>query len=163
MPLNFELLWNNYPTPKQYGHSQLFDYLGWEDLKDNPAYENTCAIRMSLCLIKSGVAFPGRMRIKKGPYKGHLIEPGQVHLTQLLMSPHILGKPEKLTIDTRDKVLEDRQGIVSFMGIPGYVVDGHLSGHIDLVRHGKFLFFFDTLKCADACYWNAAEYLFWEI
>lgn len=38
-------------------------------MRENPAYENTCAVRMSLALLKSGVSFAGRMTIRNGPYK----------------------------------------------------------------------------------------------
>lgn len=39
-------------------------------LKQSPAYENTCAVRMSLALMRSGVAINGRIKIKSGPLKG---------------------------------------------------------------------------------------------
>jgi hypothetical protein len=49
----------------------LFQQIGWDDLIKNPAYGNTCAIRVSLALIRSGVTIPGgRLPIKR-------IEPGQ--------------------------------------------------------------------------------------
>lgn len=163
MVMNFAQLSHNYPTPDVYPHDALFDYIGWGDLKKNPAFLNTCAIRMSLCLIKSGVKFPGRMAIKSGPYKGHMIEPGQVRLTNILASPTLLGKPQVLTRATRDDGLKDKQGMIAFMRIPTYVIDGALSGHIDLVQHGKILWFFDTLNCADHCYWNSQEYWFWPL
>jgi hypothetical protein len=118
---------------------------------------------MSICLIKSWVKFPGRMAIKAGPYKGHMIEPGQVRLANILTSPTILGKPQVLTKSTYDAALKNKLGVIAFMKIPTYVVDGALSGHIDLVMHGKFLWVFDYLKCADACYWNSHEYWFWPL
>lgn len=163
MALHFMTLLNNYPTEKEYSHNELFDAIGWGDLKANPAYLNTCAIRMSLCLLRSGVRFPGRMAIKAGPFKGAKIEPGQVRLTNILAMPHILGAPVKLTRENRDEGLKGKQGLVAFMRIPGYTIDGALSGHLDLVQHGTFLYFFQTLDCADHCYWSAAEYWFWAL
>jgi hypothetical protein len=44
----------------------------------NPAYEHTCAIRMSLALLKAGIPFQGRLRIKEGQFKGSYVEPGAI-------------------------------------------------------------------------------------
>ena len=49
------------------------------------------------------------------------------------------------------------------MRIPGYVIDGGLSGHIDLAHHETLFYFFDRFICAEDCYWNAAECLFWPL
>jgi hypothetical protein len=163
MPVHFAQLWKNYPGPDDFDHNELFDYIGWGDLKKNPTYENTCAIRMSICLIKSGVKFPGRMKINAGPLKGHMIEPGQVRLTKILTSPTILGSPVVLNKETYDAGLKGKNGVIAFMRIPTYVIDGALSGHIDLIQHGKFLWLFDTLKCRDECYWSSQEYWFWPL
>jgi len=158
-----QTLWNNYPSRGDLDHDELFDYLGWGDLKDDRTYENTCAIRLSLCLIKSGVLVPGRMKIKKGPFKGRMIEPGQVRLSNLLISPQLFGAPQKFKRSDRDRVIADQQGIISFMRIPAYIIDGALSGHIDLVRHGKFLYLWDTLDCREDCYWHSQEFWFWPL
>lgn len=118
---------------------------------------------MSLCLIRSGITIPGRIKIHASSHKGKLIEPGQVKLSNILTRPELFGPPQKFKLDKRDEVLKDKQGIISFMRIPGYSIDGALSGHIDLVKHGKFLFFWDALKCAESCYWNSAEFWFWPV
>jgi hypothetical protein len=55
-------------------------------------YSNTCAARMSLALIKSGVEFKGRLPILAGPYKGKKIEPGANSLADELK--RIWGKPK---------------------------------------------------------------------
>ena len=47
----------------------LYEEIGYkiDDLiKQNAGYANTCATRMSIALIKAGVTFTGRLRIKKG-------------------------------------------------------------------------------------------------
>jgi hypothetical protein len=52
--------------------SDLYSEIGYkiEDLiKQDAGYVNTCATRMSLALIKSSVAFSGRLSIKIGPHK----------------------------------------------------------------------------------------------
>ena len=141
---------------------QLFESLGWDDLKGQAAYENTCAIRMSFCLIRAGITVPGRLKIHKGAYKNKWIEPGQIKLTHILARSGYFGAPEKISGGSTS-AFSDKQGIVSFIKIPGYVVDGGLSGHIDLVRSGKFLWLWDQFECASDCYWNAAEYWFWPV
>ena len=156
-------LWINYPTPAEFTHDQLFDELGWEDLKGNSTYANTCAIRMSFCLIKSGITIPGRLQIKKGDYKGKWIEPGQKKLSIIFSSDDFFGPPIKLKLKDRDKELSNKQGIVSFMSIPGYTIDGALSGHIDLVKSGKYLWFWDTYQCVESCYWDSKEFWIWPL
>lgn len=51
----------------------LFQEIGYDFHKlkrDNPDFENTCAVRMSMALLKNNIDFVGRMIIKDGPYKG---------------------------------------------------------------------------------------------
>lgn len=58
---------------------KLYEEIGYDIdnlVKQNPGYENTCAIRMSLALIKAGISFTGRLQVKSGQYKGRTIEPG---------------------------------------------------------------------------------------
>lgn len=159
MHISFEKLWQNYPGEEEFNHDALFDYLGWSDLKRK--YRNTCAIRMSLCLLRSGVPVRGRFRINRGPLEGKMIEPGQDKLSKYL--DNILNPSVKMTKENRDELMKGRNGIISFMQIPGYDVDGHLGGHIDLVKHGKFLMVFDTLDCAGSCDWQAKNYWFWPL
>ncbi len=159
--VTFTDLWNNYPNKDDYPTNELYEALGWPDLVNNPHYKNTCAVRMSLCLIKSGIALSGRFEIKKGAHKGKRVEPSQLKLSRLLTDKKIFGKPQVFKIAQLDNVLLGKQGVVSFMRIPGYVVDGGLGGHIDLVKHGKFLFFWDKLICQSGCHWDADEFWFW--
>lgn len=163
MTITFKELANNYPTKEEFTHDALFDELGWADLKNNPAYTNTCAIRMSYCLIRAGISIPGRMKIKAGAHKGKLIEPGQKKLTAILSNPKFFGTPVKFKPDDKPANLKGKQGIISFMSIPGYVIDGGLSGHIDLVHHETLFYFWDKFICAENCYWGAAECLFWPL
>ena len=158
----FSKLWMSFPSKSEFTRDQLFESLGWDDLKGQAAYENTCAIRMSFCLIRAGITVPGRLKIHKGAYKNKWIEPGQIKLTHILARSGYFGAPEKISGGSTS-AFSDKQGIVSFIKIPGYVVDGGLSGHIDLVRSGKFLWLWDQFECASDCYWNAAEYWFWPV
>ncbi len=63
-------------------------------LKQNPAYVNTCATRVSLALLKTGVSFNGRLSIKVGEFKGKKVEMGAQLLADQLMQPHVFGKPK---------------------------------------------------------------------
>jgi hypothetical protein len=161
--VRFSQLSNQYPRPRKMSRQDLFKELGWEDLLNNPTYKNTCATRMSLCLLKAGVSLPGRMAIKKGPLKGKLIEPGQARLSQLLASGKLFGEPQVFRLQDREKHIRDKQGIISFMKIPGYMIDGAMSGHIDLVSHGRILFLWDYYSCAGECEWTAQEFWFWPL
>lgn len=62
----FNVIWRNYSSSHLVSRSDLYKEIGWDDVANNPAFENTCAIRISLAFIKSGVKVPGRMRIKRG-------------------------------------------------------------------------------------------------
>lgn len=162
--ITFKQLWDSYPTPQDEPFETLYQGLGWDDLIPKPDYRNTCAVRMHLALLCSGIAVPGRLAIKKGELKGKLIELGQMQLSQKLTSGKFFGPPQKFNPTSKDKELMGRQGIVSFMKIPGYPLsNGRLGGHIDLVKNGKFLYFFDTLICQSNCYWDANEVWFWPI
>jgi len=49
---------------------------------------------MSLALIKSGVNFVGRLKIRDGLYKGKLVEPGAKLLADQLMRFSVFSRPE---------------------------------------------------------------------
>ena len=55
------------------GIDKLYSEIGIDHenlLKQNPAYINTCATRVSLALLKSGVSFVGRLSVKSGKFQG---------------------------------------------------------------------------------------------
>ena len=60
-------------------------------IKQNPAYVNTCAARMSLALLKSDVTFIGRLPVKSGKFKGKFVETGAKLLADQLMKPSAFG------------------------------------------------------------------------
>jgi hypothetical protein len=80
----YETLKNNHYSSNEesfffLSRKELYNEIGYDDevlIMENNAYQNTCAVRMSLALIKSGVHFNGRLNIKSGPYKGRTVEPG---------------------------------------------------------------------------------------
>ncbi|WP_133511840.1 T6SS effector amidase Tae4 family protein [Candidatus Thiosymbion oneisti] len=121
--------------------------------KQNPAYENTCAVRMSLALIKSGVNFTGRLKIKGGPYKGRRIELGAKLLADQLMKPNIFGKPEVYKPSEFIKNVAGRKGVVLFWKVTGYG-----GGHIDLIDASN-----SVAVCNSNCYFNSKEIWFWPL
>jgi hypothetical protein len=154
--LSYAALRANFSSNKVLKQPDLLRTLGWDDLVGNPAYDNTCAIRMSLALIKSGKAIPGRLRIKKGPYQGKLIEMGQRNLSLLLAHQSRLGTPEKFSGRGAQDAIGNRNGIVSFWKlIPGLFENGH----IDIVSAPAG----GIRVCGSDCYWTSKEVWFWPL
>ena len=129
----FIKLRENYSSVAAVDQAALFGEIGWEDLIGKDSFANTCAIRVSLALIKAGVQLKGRMAIRKGPFKGALIEPGQAKLAHMLASPSMFGAPEKFNRDAAIAGIGQRQGLVAFFRIPGYL--GGAGGHIASCCH----------------------------
>lgn len=122
-------------------------------MKQNPAYENTCAVRMSLALIKSGVDFIGRLKIKDGAHKGRMIEPGAKLLADQLARPIIFGRPDVFA--PRDAIarLSGKKGVILFWKITGYG-----GGHIDLIEAAT-----TVQTCNSQCYFASKEIWFWPL
>lgn len=154
---SFEKLQSNYASNKSIDRETLYTEIGWKDLINNPVYKNTCAVRISLALIKSGISVQGRMKINSGPHKNMLIEPGQHKLSEMLASPTYFGGPEKFSTKDAMQKIGNRKGIISFMNIPGY--NGGQGGHIDLVSTDTGGYY----ACASDCFWDAKEIWFWEL
>jgi len=114
--------------------------------KQTPAYENTCAVRMSIALLKSGVAFTGQL-------KDELIEPGAKLLADQLMKPNLFGKPELYKPTNFLENVTGRKGVVLFWKIVGYG-----GGHIDLINAEN-----TVAVCNSHCYYNSKEIWFWEL
>ncbi|TFW25794.1 hypothetical protein E4L96_04925 [Massilia arenosa] len=150
MKPRFALLKQNFPT-HDVSRETVLTEIGWNDLIANPGYADTCAIRMSLALIKSGLKLPGRMAIKTGTYKGALIEPGQARLSKMLTRQSLLGSPERFKSgDAAIKGIKKRQGIASFFRL--YADIGDTQGHIDIISPWG-----EALQCGGACYWRSGE------
>lgn len=156
-PPPFNVLWNNYSSNKSVLKPELFKEIGWNDLINNDVYANTCAIRVSLALIKSGVTIPeGRMPIRAGTHRGKKIEPGQAKLSNILAMKSMLGKPEKFKSGEYEDGIGNRTGIVSFFHlVPGV----YENGHIDLVAPQAG----GSKRCASDCWWSSKEVWFWPI
>jgi len=140
--------------PRKESREALFADIGWSDLDANPAYWDTCAIRMSTGLLRAGVDLPGaRMRAKAGTIKGRWIEPGQARLSAILR--RLWGAPEIYKNEQAARTgIGQRHGIVSF-----FKIEGTDSGHIDLIDVNEHGF----LDCARACFFSAVTIWFWPL
>jgi hypothetical protein len=160
-PLYYTLKGNHYSS-----EPGSADYVSGEDLykemgydlsalmAQNAGYANTCAARMSLALLKSGVSFTGRLKVKAGDHKGKLIEPGAKLLADQLYKKSVFGKATIFTdAASAAAKIGTKKGVVFFWKITGY--DG---GHIDLVEPAT-----STQVCHSHCYFNCKEVWFWEL
>ena len=121
-------------------------------MDQNSAYENTCAVRMSLALIKAGFGVRGRIKIKAGPHAGKSVEPGAKLLADQLITT--LGRPLILTETAKAAdLLRGKRGIVFFWKIAGYG-----GGHIDLIEPLN-----TTSICNSNCFFACKEVWFWEL
>jgi hypothetical protein len=157
LTLPFHVLMKNYPRKRDIDHDALFREIGWDDLIKNDTYANTCATRVSLGLIKSGITIPGaRMAIKAGPFKGKRIEPGQVNLSHILAGAAMFGRPEKFATKASESGIGMRSGIISFFHlIPGI----YEHGHIDIISPNLG----GVRTCGTDCYWTSKEVWFWPL
>lgn len=155
MTPHFYTLKKNYPRREDVPRADLLKEIGWQDLINDINYMNTCAIRMSVALLRCGVALPGRMRIKEGPHKGMLIEPGQGKLSAILARKAFLGTPEKYDRASAAKSIGTRSGIVSFFRL----TQDYSGGHIDIVSPSTG----GIQTCGSDCYWTSRQVWFWPI
>ena len=94
----------------------------------NPNYENTCAIRMSICLATSGqpVRSSQGMKALAGRVRGHPIEVRQDTVSRSL--EQLSGPPLKVSARDAEAKIYGRDGVVSFFGIAGDNVGGRVGG-----------------------------------
>jgi hypothetical protein len=148
---------SDYASPSYRSGEAIYADIGYELTaltKQNPGYINTCAVRMSLALLETGVPFVGRLSIKAGKHKGKRVEPGAKLLADQLAKRTVLGTPEIFTDPAAAlKELSKKYGLVFFNKITGY--DG---GHIDLIEPGNA-----NPLCNSHCYFNCKEVWFWEL
>lgn len=152
MKPSYQLLRQHYPRTER--REALFADIEWNDLVADPAYWDTCAIRMSTGLLRAGVTLSGaRMQAKAGTIKGKWIEPGQAKLSAIL--ERLWGKPEIYKSEQAARAgIGQRNGVVSF-----FKIEGTNQGHIDLIAMGEHGF----LDCARSCYFSAVTIWFWPL
>ncbi|WP_370661676.1 T6SS effector amidase Tae4 family protein [Massilia aquatica] len=148
----------NYPAKTHVSKDELYGSIGHEKLAKDFNWDNTCAVRVSLALIASGVRVPGHMRVNAGRYKGRLFQPGQAKLSDFLARPTVLGKPEIYTTSVSALMaVRGRTGIISFFGLLGGT---DTQGHIDIVFPGGD---YADPTCGNSCYWSSNTVWFWPI
>ncbi|WP_039056556.1 T6SS effector amidase Tae4 family protein [Enterobacter sp. Bisph1] len=136
----------------------LFSEIGYDFAalqRQSKQYENTCAVRMSLALLKCNVEFSGRFTIKSGEFKGKKFEMGAKLLADELNKSHVFGNAEIYT-DKQEggKALLKRRGVVFFNKI-----DGYGGGHIDVLEPLTS----NSFICNSNCYPYCKEIWFWEL
>ena len=138
------------------GADTLYKEIGYNYeklIQQNSAYVNTCAVRMSPALIKSGVHFNGRLKIKDGTYKGKMIEPGAKLLADQLARASVFGRPDVFAPQDATTRLSGKKGMILFWKIADYG-----GGHIDLIEAST------TVQiCHSACYFSSKEIWFWSL
>jgi len=153
-PLPFSVLYANYPTKKTVTPRALYESIGHPEKLSIPGWENTCAVWVSVALVKSGVAIsPGYLSIKANKHKGARIESRQRQLSEFLIKKW--GQPEKYAGGpAAKKGIGTRRGVISFFNLWGATDP---QGHIDLVSPGEW----NELQCVSDCFWRAVEVWFW--
>jgi hypothetical protein len=161
-PLYEQLKRNHYSSietqPGYLPSDAVFSEIGYnfkQMVASNEAYKNTCAVRMSLALLKSNIDFDGRFTIKDGLYKGRKFETGAKLLADQLYKASVFGKAEVYTdIRVAGQKLRNRRGVVYFHNIVGYG-----GGHIDIIEplHDNMFL------CNSGCFTNCKEVWFWEL
>ena len=152
----FVTLLNRYPGSET--RAALYRQIGWDDVIDHPAYKDTCAIRMSVALLRAGVVIGGASSpVKAGPMKGLTIEIGQVRLSRALK--RIWGAPEVFKGQKAAEAgIGDRRGVVSFFRIRQFEIQTN-GGHIDLVYPTGNGF----RDCERSCFFDSVEVWFWPL
>jgi hypothetical protein len=152
MKPSFSRLRSSYPKSEK--REELFEQLGWGAITNSAAYKDTCAIRMSVALVRAGMHLPtGTMRIQAGELKGERVETRQRWLSDILR--RAWGEPEKFDSEkgARDAI-GTRTGVISFFRIAGGP-----GGHIDLINPGPYGF----AECARSCFFASWEIWFWPL
>lgn len=158
--IDYTLLKSNYAPsqPSRPGYISLADLyksIGWDAYVNDPNYQNTCALRICLALIKSGFELSsGSHNILAGEHKGKRVEVRMSRLAEKLSRSEWLGKAEVLKAPNPANGIGARQGIIAFHGVAGY--SG--GGHIDLIDNDT-----SSLRCASACYFGANQVWFWPL
>lgn len=155
---SFVSLRANYPDKIDMPPERLYQEIGRPDLSNDPNWKNTCAVRVSLALVKSGMKIDtGHMTIMTGKHKGSKIEQNQVRLSRYLSRGSVLGEPEKVIGGgAAAKGIGARRGIVSFFKLNG---QADTQGHIDLVQPSTGGY----QACASRCFWTSVEIWFWPL
>jgi hypothetical protein len=153
----YAALRQHYPDKHSISPEELFTWIGHADFIGASAWENTCAIRLSLALNGVGVPTPcPRLIVDAGKYKGRQLQPSQRDLAKYLAQRHVWGEPEKYEGgELAKKSIGARRGVISFFSLYG---GSDRQGHIDLVAPGDW-----GPTCEEDCYWSSTKVWFWPL
>ena len=157
MKPKFASLLSGYPSRSAVPPAALFAEIGWQAPAESKRWADTCAVRVSLALVRAGARIPGPVNVSSGRFKGQRIETAQTRLALLLTHASLLGRPEIYHDGAlAEAAIGQRRGIVSYWcREPGQ----RQRGHIDIVGPDSA----DTLGCGAACYRDAAQVWFWAL
>ncbi|EHF2936787.1 hypothetical protein J0927_003679 [Salmonella enterica subsp. enterica serovar Derby] len=149
---------SSFESPDFVDSKDFYAGIGYDQGKLGAQFENTCAARMSVALIKTGVKFKGRLLpIKEGKWKGRSIETGAKNLADILSQATVFGKPAVWRDPTKFQTeLGNKKGVVFFWKIDGY--NGGSGSHIDLIEPTSA-----GAVCHSHCYFTCKQIWFWEL
>ncbi|GAB3436687.1 type VI secretion system amidase effector protein Tae4 [Massilia solisilvae] len=152
----YAVLRSKYPDRRSVSTEELYQWIGHPEHIGIPAWENTCAVRMSLALIRAGVPVQGeRLLVQAGECQGKLLQPSQTKLARFLARGW--GAPERYAGGpAAQKGIGNRHGVISFYHLWGPT---DRQGHIDLVAPYSL----NDLACEEDCYWSSTEVWFWSL
>lgn len=145
----------HFPDSRSVPPEELFQWLGYPEYAKKPEWQNTCAIRLSLALLGTGMQVPGFLHVRAGKYKGHKVEIKQAELARILT--HEWGEPEKFSGALAWEKIYDRRGVIRFVQLWGPFDP---QGHIDLIGPTERS---RVAECAGSCFFHSVEVWFWEL
>jgi hypothetical protein len=153
----FAVMHRHYPDKRSVLAAELYLWIGHPAYADHPAWNNTCAIRMSLALNGAGIVTPcPRLVVRSGTYKGRQLQPSQRELSKYLAQRSIWGAPEVYNSgEEARKGIGSGHGVISFFSLYGGT---NGQGHIDLVGPGDW-----GPACEEDCYWMSTTIWFWRL
>ena len=146
-----------YPSHHAVPPSALCEEIGWDEEALSGAGADTCAVRVSLALVRAGARIPGKVNVSRGRFKGQRIEPAQTRLSLLLTHPSLLGRPEIYHGGVLAEAgIGQRRGIVSYWCRQSGM---RAEGHIEIVGPDAA----EVMGCGLPCYREASEIWFWPL
>ena len=133
MPLDFNSLWNAYPLGSQ---EHLFTQLGggWPALIGNPAFVNTCALRLTVAIRSAGEIPPSELVKADGQLKDGQGNPLIIRVAtakawlEKILGLSTWGTSKAVGADISDGLIPAWNGILLYRVPNG----ADASGHVDL-------------------------------
>lgn len=138
MTTDFQILWDAYPDADRV---EFFQDLGggWPALIGDPAFENTCALRLSVALRATGSAPPAELvkndgNLKDGQGNSLIVRVATAKAwLESLLGPSTWGTSKQVGADIGDGLIPAWKGILLYR-VPNAA---DASGHVDLWNISK--------------------------